>query len=168
MEQLKSDDDNDPSILTLIVDTNPLAWKLRRQFGTESMIDINELIAQLIIYCHAYALLHRSNRIIVIANHPAESVVIYPRRKSNQTAGQNGTDGSVNRDDFVPFCHTLQTVISTGLLACVRNDAESRSQNGSAENDKNPRTEISGEGSSSLAQALSISLCGALRNLFAI
>ena len=164
MEQLKSDDDNDPSILTLIVDTNPLAWKLRRQFGTENMIDINELIAQLVIYCHAYALLHRSNRIIVIANHPAESVVIYPRRKSHQMNGHSGTDAGMNRDDFIPFCHTLQTVISKGLLDCVRNDAEFRSH--SAETDGRVISrEVSGEGTSSLAQALSISLCGTIFNM---
>ena len=158
MEQIRGDDDNDASILTLIVDTNPLAWKLRHQFGTENMIDINDLIAQLIIFCHSYALMHRSNRIVVIANHPAESVILYPRRKGYRSEGSSGIDAT--RDDFVPFAHTLQTVMAKGLLDCVRNDAEVRGQGSACAQNR-----VHTEETSSLAQALSISLCGMVASL---
>jgi Transcription factor Tfb4 len=160
MEQSKSDDDNDPSILTLIVDTNPLAWKLRRQFGTDSMIDINDLIVQLLIFCHAYALMHRSNRIIVIANHPTESIVLYPRRKGDRN------EENLENDDFIPSAHTLQTILSKGLLRCVNDDAESRNEKIVGESSLRSRAKEVSEGSSSLAQALSISLCGTSSNLY--
>lgn len=155
MEQIKSDDDSDPSILALIVDANPLAWKLRQQFGTENMIDINDLIAHLIVFCHSYTLMHRSNRIIVIANHPAESKVIYPRSKVCRSEGNSCNDAS--RDDFVPFSHTLQSVLVKGLLDCVRDDAEFKGQGSASGSNKGQM-----EGTSSLAQALSISLCGTI------
>ena len=161
MEQAMSDDDNDPSILTLIVDTNPVAWKLRRQFGTESMIDINDLIAQLIVFCHSYALMHRANRIVVIANHPTESIVLYPRRKGDQNEDSSASDSK--KDDFIPFSHTLQAVLSKGLLQCVRDDDGIRNQK-STDESRSHLKDVS-EGSSSLAQALSISLCGMLSSV---
>jgi hypothetical protein len=144
---IKSDDDSDPSILTIIVDTNPLAWKLRGQFGPDNMIDINELVSQLIVFCHCYTLLHRSNRIVVIANHPSGSIVVYPRR---------GEEEGLKRDDPIPTCHNLQSVLSKGLLEAVQ---EIESNPSSSDNDNTRVTDSSDRGSS-LAQSLSVALCG--------
>lgn len=162
MEQIKSDNDNDPSILTIIVDTNPLGWKLRRQFGSDTMVEYNHLVAQLIIFCHSYTLMNRANRIVVIANHPTESIVIYPRRTGQSLQGMDTND--MKNDDFVPFCHTLQSVLSKGLLSCAGDDIELQSMKtgGDASNISATKTtsKDSVEGNSSLAQALSMALCG--------
>jgi transcription initiation factor TFIIH subunit 3 len=152
---IKSDDDSDPSILTIIVDTNPLAWKLRGQFGSDNMIDVNEFISQLILFCHCYALLHRSNRIVVIANHPSESTVVYPRR---------GEDEGLKRDDLIPTCHNLQSVLSKGLLEAVQG-IESTLLNPSSSDDGNRRVTDSSDKGSSLAQSLSVALCVTNRQL---
>jgi Transcription factor Tfb4 len=161
MEQSKSENDNDPSILTIIVDTNPLGWKLRRQFGSDNMVEYNHLVAQLIIFCHSYTLMNRSNRIVVIANHPTESIVLYPRRTGQNLGGTNSSD--MKNDDFVPFCHTLQSVLSKGLLCCAGDDTELQSLKSSGDTcnvtGKN-NSKDSVEGNSSLAQALSMALCG--------
>jgi hypothetical protein len=149
-QMIKSDDDSDPSILTIIVDTNPLAWKLRGQFGPDNMIDINELVSQLIVFCHCYALLHRSNRIVVIANHPSESTVVYPRR---------GEEEGLKRDDLIPTCHNLQSVLSKGLLEAVQG-IESNLLNPSSSDNSNRRVTDSSDRDSCLAQSLSIALCG--------
>lgn len=166
MEQSKSENDNDPSILTIIVDTNPLGWKLRRQFGSDNMVEYNHLVAQLIIFCHSYTLMNRSNRIIVIANHPTESIVLYPRRTGQNLRGTNSND--MKNDDFVPFCHNLQSVLSKGLLCCAGDDAELQSLKTSGDtcNDTGKNnSKDSVEGNSSLAQALSMALCGILQLL---
>jgi Transcription factor Tfb4 len=162
MEQPRTEDDDSPSILTLIIDTNPIAWKLRRQFGTEKMIQYNDLVAQLIIFCHAYALMNRSNRIVVIANHPSESVVLYPSNKHSNQAKDISSDS--NTRNFIPFCHLLHSVLSEGLLNSV-NDAPD--QTGASINTDSSKTTVSNghvkkssEGASSLAQALSLALCG--------
>ena len=161
MEQSKNENDNDPSILTIIVDTNPLGWKLRRQFGSDNMVEYNHLVAQLIIFCHSYTLMNRSNRIVVIANHPTESIVLYPRRTGQNFGGTNSND--MKNDDFVPFCHTLQSVLSKGFLCCSGDETELQCLKSSGDTcnvtGKN-NSKDSVEGNSSLAQALSMALCG--------
>ena len=162
MEQPRTEDDDSPSILTLIIDTNPIAWKLRRQFGTEKMIQYNNLVAQLIIFCHSYALMNRSNRIVVIANHPSESVVLYPSNVHSNHERDPLNDS--NARNFIPFCHLLHSVLSEGLLNSVNDTLDHGGQ--SFNNDASKSSVSNGhvkktiEGSSSLAQALSLSLCG--------
>ena len=163
MDPVRSDDDTDPSMLALIIDTNPMAWKLRRQFGSEKLLDYNDLVSQLIIFCHSYALMNRSNRIVVIANHPTESVVIYPKKVGRQPDGNRSSESK--SDEFILSCNTLHSVLAKVLLECVADQSENLSLKTAAENpcvqstDKHqPRKAF--ESSSSLAQSLSIALCG--------
>lgn len=163
MESGRSDDDTDPSMLALIIDTNPMAWKLRRQFGSEKLLDYNELVSQLIIFCHSYALMNRSNRIVVIANHPTESVVIYPKKGGRQPDGNRSSEAK--SEEFVLSCNTLHSVLAKVLLECVADQTENLSLKADAVNpcvqptDKHqPRKDF--ESTSSLAQSLSIALCG--------
>lgn len=168
MEQVKTEDDDSPSILTLIIDTNPIAWRLRRQFGTEKMVQYNNLVAQLIIFCHSYALMNRSNRIVVIANHSSESVVLYPSSKHSNQEKDLASDS--NARNFIPFCHLLHSVLSEGLLESVNDTLD---QSGPSVTTDPSKTSVSNghvkkpiEGMSSLAQALSLALCGMITVLF--
>lgn len=158
MEQPRTEDDDSPSILTLIIDTNPIAWRLRRQFGMEKMIQYNDLVAQLIIFCHSYALMNRSNRIVVIANHPSESVVLYPSNQAKDVSSDSNTR------NFIPFCHLLHSVLSEGLLNSVTDAPDLTGTSVNIDSSKlvvsNGHVKKSSEGASSLAQALSLALCG--------
>lgn len=163
MDPGRSDDDTDPSILTLIIDTNPMAWKLRRQFGSEKLLDYNDLVSQLIIFCHSYALMNRSNRIVVIANHPTESVVIYPKKGGLRPDGNRSNE--TKSDEFILSCNTLNSMLAKVLLEFVVDQSEIASVKTAAENPRVPPTDKHQarkklESTSSLAQSLSIALCG--------
>ena len=147
-------DDIRPSFLALIVETHPGSWKHRSQYGTDNMIEANELIAQITFFCHSYALMHRSNRILVIANHPNDSVALYPRRNPHST-----TD-----DDFIPVCHTLQSAVSAGLRKYM-SEEEVVEENGNGSSSSSKRKAAAMETDSSLSQALSMALCVIHRQL---
>ena len=153
---MDENDDLRPSFLALIVETHPGSWKHRSQYGTDNMIEANELIAQITFFCHSYALMHRSNRILVIANHPNDSVAIFPRRNHNSTID----------DDFIPVCHTLQSAVSAGLRQYMSEElVEGNGDDSSSSSSSNKRKAAAMETDSSLSQALSMALCVIHRQL---
>ena len=157
---MDENDDLRPSFLALIVETHPGSWKHRSQYGTDNMIEANELIAQITFFCHSYALMHRSNRILVIANHPNDSVAIFPRRNSTST--------STSDDDFIPVCHTLQSAVSEGLRTYMSEDLSEGNgddSSSSSSSSSNKRKAAAMETDSSLSQALSMALCVIHRQL---
>jgi transcription initiation factor TFIIH subunit 3 len=174
------DDDVHPSLLALIVEANPASWRQLTRYGTaENLVDGNELVAQITLFCHSYALMHRSNRILVIANHPNESVVVYPRRQG-ATGGSGSSGSSSSRmgtapadDDFVPACHTLQKVVAAGLRYYMSEESVSGAEESSggkrkaaaAASSSSSSSSSSSEPGSSLSQALSTALCVINRQL---
>jgi hypothetical protein len=73
-------DDDQPSVLVLVVDVNPLAWgqplspEAKANGASASAVSDPLTFAaamdQLMVYINAYLLLHRRNRICVIAATP--------------------------------------------------------------------------------------------------
>ena len=133
-----------PSILVLIVETNPSVWNLRNQF----LVEPDELIGQLALFCQSYSLTHRSNQLVVIASKSKESVVIYPTTvsvSSSLSSTTTPTTTAEQPDKKVPVNHTLQSTIASGLCSCIAEPPKSESTN--TVND------------STIAQALSMALC---------
>ncbi|GAB5364899.1 hypothetical protein AAMO2058_001009800 [Amorphochlora amoebiformis] len=68
-------------VLILILDANPLSW-------SESL-NIKHSMEQILVFLNSFLLLHHSNRLAVIANHPTKAEIIYPSPPSlidNQNA----------------------------------------------------------------------------------
>jgi hypothetical protein len=146
----------DPSLLAIIVDTDPISWQLRGQFGAETALNFSDAISQVIVFCNAYALLHRSNRILVIANNPKKTVLIYPKRCDEKEIGQQDVQRkhSTSEDNLIPIVHKMQSLITHGLLESI---AETKDLNHSPAIAK----ELNNiERKSSLAQSFSLALCG--------
>ena len=106
-------DDTNPHLLTIVVDVDFASWKARKDSCPESCILYQELVSSLIIFCNAYCLMHRQNRLCVLAALPDSCIQIYPRRKI--VKGVSGEETIVH-DDFVPLGHLLPSIIASGLL----------------------------------------------------
>jgi Transcription factor Tfb4 len=133
-------DDRNPSILVVIVEANPFAMKLLLQQPIgDSVIDGNDFIGILSLVCHSYSLMNRLNRIAVIANHISEATVLYPRRCKRDS------NGGLANDDYIPVSHVLQSTVSHGLREYLAQE---------------PVGLTECDAISSLAQALSMALCG--------
>ena len=105
-------DDLYPSLLVLVVDVDFESWKSRETFCMETQVRYNEMIASLIIFCNSYVLMHRQNRLCVIASHVGGCTQIYPRKGASSSGP--GIDVA---DDFVPLGHNLASILSEGFLS---------------------------------------------------
>lgn len=138
-------DDLNPSLLVLIIDCSPMLWRQRNENSNavipQTLIDFETTIKSIIFYLNSYALMHRENRLVVIATHPDKSTVIYPRRNKINNNCNN------EEDNFIPILHSLPSIISNALV-----------------NIANTKVEIIDKftkslSNSTLSQALSTSLC---------
>lgn len=82
---------DDPSLLTIILDTSPLGW-----YKIKEQITIQELTKSLLVFVNAHLSLNNSNRIAFIASSPQGSKFLYPNPdKSYDEVNTNGTrDGT--------------------------------------------------------------------------
>lgn len=133
-------EDFDPSLLVVIVDTDPHLWKERTMYGSEKEIGLNDFLRCLAIFCNSHALLHRKNRLIVLANHSYSVKTVFPCSMSGDAVGY---------EVFIPKLHELshQIVERVSELAILKQDHDVNQENTN-------RT-------SSIANALSIALCAA-------
>ena len=69
------------------------------------------MVSALVIFCNTYCLMHRHNRLCVLAALPNGCTQMYPRRR----VPPNDPKGAVC-DDFVPFGHLLPGILADGLL----------------------------------------------------
>jgi len=67
------------SVSVIVVDVHPEIWQLRADYGEDSHARFEDMLSSLIVFCNAYLLLHRDNKLCIIANHPAGAEVVYPR-----------------------------------------------------------------------------------------
>ncbi|KAK3706945.1 RNA polymerase II transcription factor B subunit 4 [Vermiconidia calcicola] len=69
----KLDEGEAPSLLTIILDTNPHAWALL----TESL-SLSKAVANLLIFINAHIAINHANRVAVIASHAERAVWLFP------------------------------------------------------------------------------------------
>jgi transcription initiation factor TFIIH subunit 3 len=149
MQSSSAIDDVNPSLLVIVVDADFDSWKSREASCFETQLKYHEMVASLVIFCNAYVLMHRQNRLCILASSPSGCIQIYPRR-SLVNYGQEGNTPP-GEDDFVPLGHVLSTIITEGLLrpSIVENISALIS----------PAMEKGVSSSSSLSRAFSKALC---------
>lgn len=81
-------------LLVLVIDTDPVHW-----FADASgagAAEFEQLIASALVFVNAYLLLHRSNRIVIIAAHAGKSAMLYPNPEQEDTSGSAEQAAKVN------------------------------------------------------------------------
>ncbi|CAF9925926.1 RNA polymerase II transcription factor B subunit 4 [Imshaugia aleurites] len=110
-----------PSLLTIILDTNPHAWAL-----LSSTLPLSVAIANLLVFINAHLAFNNSNKVAIIASHTQRAEFLYPipsqgdlvqANGSTHNGAQHGLDGNEapTADDanhYRPFRHIQTTLLS--------------------------------------------------------
>ncbi|KAF2139638.1 uncharacterized protein K452DRAFT_300180 [Aplosporella prunicola CBS 121167] len=127
-----------PSLLTIVLDTNPHAWAY-----LANTLPLSKAIANLLVFVNAHLAINSANQVAVIASHSHQATWLYPTpRPSGKRAKTNGhADGDVDMTDgsnasgtsiddankYRPF-RTVETEIMTNLRALMSKTSESHLQ----------------------------------------
>ena len=119
----KQDEAEPPSLLTIILDTNPHAWALLSQ-----SLPLSKAVANLLVFVNAHLAINHANRVAILASHAERADWLYPTPASSQNNDyvvngqadeENGTNigGPVQPPDdankYRPFAHIEQAVLSS-------------------------------------------------------
>ncbi|KAL2214183.1 transcription factor Tfb4 [Sarocladium strictum] len=114
-----------PSLLSIIIDTNPRAWA-----SLASVLPLSSALANLLVFANAHLAFANTNQISVIAAHVDRAVWLYPspdaaaqRQRAAQpdSDGANASSGSANK--YPQFAHIESTVLES-MRKLVSNTTE--------------------------------------------
>jgi transcription initiation factor TFIIH subunit 3 len=88
----KQDEAEAPSLLTIILDTNPHAWSL-----LEDTLPLSKTVANLLVFINAHLAINHANKVAVLASHSERAEWLYPtparsRQEAGATNGAHGDD----------------------------------------------------------------------------
>ncbi|KAE8149138.1 TFIIH subunit Tfb4/p34 [Aspergillus avenaceus] len=85
-----------PSLLTVILDTNPHAWAL-----LENSLPLSKAIANILVFLNAHLACNYANEVAVVASHNQKAAWLYPRVRQN-TASDTDGDAAMNGSSAEP------------------------------------------------------------------
>ncbi|MCJ1268092.1 RNA polymerase II transcription factor B subunit 4 [Lobaria immixta] len=88
----KSSDEPPPSLLTIILDTNPNAWAL-----LSDTLPLSRAIANLLVFINAHLAFNHANKVAIIASHTQRADFLYPAPPTRRS-----TDGRHSSHHQVP------------------------------------------------------------------
>ncbi|ORY06644.1 TFIIH subunit Tfb4/p34 [Clohesyomyces aquaticus] len=101
---VKTDDRPPPSLLAIVLDTNPHAWA-----HLCSTLPLSSAISNLLVFINAHLASGNTNEVAVIASHTHKAEWLYPTpkpplpaRSRNGTSSTNGSNGTSSEDSNVP------------------------------------------------------------------
>lgn len=120
----KQDEAEPPSLLTIILDTNPHAWAL-----LSDSLPLSKAVANLLVFVNAHLAINHANRVAILASHAERAEWLYPtpsRSKQEAAHAMNGTSeddgdfagagGPVQPPDdankYRPFAHIEHAVLT--------------------------------------------------------
>ncbi|KAL7681120.1 putative TFIIH subunit Tfb4/GTF2H3, von Willebrand factor A-like domain superfamily [Plasmopara halstedii] len=83
-------------LLVLVIDTNPVHWFAQGGNIPGARGDLQTLISSMLVFVNSYLLLHRSNRIVIIAAHANKSAILFPNLEQDDTTGSAEQAAEVN------------------------------------------------------------------------
>jgi len=83
-----------PSLLTVVIDTNPRAWA-----AIHDQLPISKAIANILVFINAHLAFGNDNRVAVIAAHTNRAVWLYPSPSSNNSGRLPGSSRRRNGPD---------------------------------------------------------------------
>jgi hypothetical protein len=137
--------DHHASFLVVILDIDPAIWKHRSLFLQDHDLLLTDAVKELIIFCNAYALLHRRNKIAILGNHPNKVERIFP------------VENPSSLDDFIPVMHQLGEIVAENTFKYASYDKLETPIGEDYERKAAPSA-------SNLSNALSMSLCSKLHD----
>lgn len=111
-----------PSLLTVILDTNPHAWNL-----LASSLPLHKALASLLVFLNAHLAINPANQVAVLASHVERAEWLYPTPPSKSSHPSSGdtdmtNDGPVQPSDdankYRPFA-AVERAITTNLQALL-------------------------------------------------
>ncbi|KAI1389156.1 transcription factor Tfb4 [Hypoxylon trugodes] len=133
-----------PSLLTIVVDTNPRAW-----VALSDHLPISKALANLLVFVNAHLSFGNDSHVAIIAAHPNRAVWLYPESPNpDRFARQNGHDEDVEMTDGSGGVQELSgsankfpqfAQIETSILTSLRTLID-----GTSPSDLHPTTLISG------------------------
>jgi transcription initiation factor TFIIH subunit 3 len=120
----KGEDTEPPSLLTIIIDTNPHAWNL-----LQDSLPLSKVIVNLLVLINAHLAINHANKVAVLASHSERAVWLYPAATVTKTgANENGVATDTNGYDqkdmasqpvedankYRPFAH-IENVLTKNL-----------------------------------------------------
>ncbi|KAL5347161.1 RNA polymerase II transcription factor B subunit 4 [Pseudogymnoascus australis] len=73
-----------PSLLTIVLDTNPHAWALLHE-----TLPLSKAVANLLVFINAHLAFNNANQVAVVASHSHRAAWLYPRPPSARGAGED-------------------------------------------------------------------------------
>jgi transcription initiation factor TFIIH subunit 3 len=95
-----------PSLLVLILDTNPHAWSLLSPY-----ITLSSAIAQLLIFLNAHLASNNDNRVAVLASHTNKTRWLYPSAGNEKTSASTHT-ATADANKYRPFALLEQELLA--------------------------------------------------------
>ncbi|KAI1799063.1 transcription factor Tfb4 [Daldinia bambusicola] len=138
-----------PSLLTIVVDTNPRAWA-----AIADLLPISKALANLLVFVNAHLAFGNDSHVAILAAHPNRAVWLYPKSPNPdfRAAAPSRTNGDVEMTDVdgrqdgisaelggsankFPLFAQIETSILTSLRSLIDSTSPS---------DLNPTTLVSG------------------------
>jgi transcription initiation factor TFIIH subunit 3 len=82
-----------PSLLTIILDTNPRAWAL-----LEDQLPFSKALANLLVFVNAHLACNYTNEVAVIASHTHRAAWLYPTHNQQPSSRRRDADGDIQMD----------------------------------------------------------------------
>ncbi|GLA26235.1 transcription factor TFIIH complex subunit [Aspergillus phoenicis ATCC 13157] len=84
--------DRPPSLLTIILDTNPHAWAL-----LNPSLPLSTAIANILVFINAHLACNYANEVAVVSSHTSQATWLYPVEKATTTTANNlDSDGDIS------------------------------------------------------------------------
>jgi transcription initiation factor TFIIH subunit 3 len=109
-----------PSLLVIVLDTNPHAWALLSQ-----TLPLSKAIANILVFINAHLAVNNANSVAVVASHSHRAVWLYPRPPSSGDA-EMGDENQANIDNankYRPFARIEQDLL-TSLRELINTTSE--------------------------------------------
>src|ERR1700761_7346129 len=91
----KEDDSEAPSLLTIILDTNPHSWAL-----LADSLPLSKAVANLLVFINAHLAINHANRAAVLASHTERAEWLYPTPARTRRTGSVANGVGANDDDI--------------------------------------------------------------------
>ncbi|KAF3799471.1 RNA polymerase II transcription factor B subunit 4 [Colletotrichum gloeosporioides] len=87
-----------PSLLSIVIDTNPRAWAT-----LNDVLPLSKAIASILVFVNAHLAFSNANQVAIIASHSNRAVWLYPTKPEPKAASTNGASEDVDMADaFAP------------------------------------------------------------------
>lgn len=117
--------DETPSLLSIVIDTNPRAWA-----ALDDRLPLAKAVANLLVFANAHLAFSAANQVAVVAAHLGRALWLYPQPAPAPTASAEDASGDVLMEDapsagnppppapasankYPPFAHIEATVMSS-------------------------------------------------------